>query len=830
MTRPARSGERDEPHDAPRPPDLRLIPAALASWAVVILALLGGPVLAAALTAAAALVAVVAGRRCYRGSAGRIAAGLLVASGAAAAAGLVAAAQLALVAGHPVRQAAASRSAATVQVVVSEEPAPIRSTGFAGRQSGVVALVVPARLLAAEIGDGRWNGGGRVVLITPPEGWSELVPGRTVIAQGLLEPADRPDLTVAVLRVRGPPELADDAPWWQRGAGTLRDGLRAASARLPDEPAALLPGLAVGDTSGMSPTTRDEFRTSGLSHLVAVSGMNVIIVCGAVLGLLWLLRVGPRGRAVGAGLALVGFVVLAGPSPSVLRAAVMGGVGLLALLLGRGRSALPALAAAVIALLLIDPALGIDPGFALSVLATTALVTLAPGWSSALRRRGVPPGVAEMLAVPAAAHVVTAPVIAGLSGQVSLVAVLANMLAAPVVAPATVLGVLAALTSPVSPAAAALLAGLARPPLDWLVAVAHRSAAVPGAALPWPGGPAGALLLMAVVVTMLVVLRSGRVRALAAAIIVGALVVLLPTRLAPPGWPAAGWAVVACDVGQGDAVVLATGQPGRAVLVDTGPEPGPIDDCLGRLGVTSLALVVLSHLHVDHVGGLEGALRGRSVAAVAVGPGREPGWALRRVERTATSHGVRLAALTGGQRLAWPGLSIDVLAPLQPPASVDPDDGTAVNDSSLVLRATTPAGTVLLTGDVELLGQSDLLTGSADLRADVLKVPHHGSRYSLPEFLAAVRPRVALVSVGAGNSYGHPSPSVLAALTAGGALVRRTDEAGDVAVVGDEDGPAVVARGDPRAAVSRRVRRGRPQSRPPPSRSGRARQPPRRAS
>jgi competence protein ComEC len=399
-----------------------------------------------------------------------------------------------------------------------------------------------------------------------------------------------------------------------------------------------------------------------------------------------------------------------------------------------------------------------------------------------------------------------------------------------VVAPATVLGVLAALVSPVSPTAAAALVGLARPPVDWLLAVAHRSSGIPGAALAWPAGTPGALRLVVVLLAFLLVLRSGRVRALAAAVVVGALVVLLPTRLAPPGWPATGWAVVACDVGQGDAVVLATGQPGRAVVVDTGPEPGPVDDCLGRLGVTSLALVVLSHLHVDHVGGLEGAVRDRAVAAVAVGPAREPAWALRRVERTATAHSVPLTALTAGQRLSWPGLSIDVLAPRQAPASIDPNDGTAVNDSSLVLRATTVVGTVLLTGDVELLGQSDLLTGSVDLHADVLKVPHHGSRYSVPAFLAAVRPRVALVSVGAGNRYGHPSAGVLAALVAGGSQVRRTDEAGDVAVVGDHDGPAVVARGQPRAAVSRRVRRGRPRLRPPPSRSGRARRPRRQAS
>ena len=235
----------------------------------------------------------------------------------------------------------------------------------------------------------------------------------------------------------------------------------------------------------------DDFRAAGLSHLTAVSGSNLAIVVGALLGLLRLVRADPR-LAAGLGVAAsVGFVVLARPSPSVLRAAVMGGVALLALALGRGRSAVPALAAAVLGLLFTDPALAADPGFALSVLATAALILIAPGWAAGLRHRGVPPGVAEALAVPAAACLATAPVIAGLSGGVSLVTVAANLLAVPAVAPATVLGVVAALVSPVSPPAAQLCARLAGPAADWLVAVADRAAAVPGRrrAVARPGRP-----------------------------------------------------------------------------------------------------------------------------------------------------------------------------------------------------------------------------------------------------------------------------------------------------------------------------------------------------
>ncbi|HSK61080.1 MAG TPA: competence protein ComEC, partial [Actinomycetospora sp.] len=160
-----------------------------------------------------------------------------------------------------------------------------------------------------------------------------------------------------------------------------------------------------------------------------------------------------------------------------------------------------------------------------------------------------------------------------------------------------------------------------------------------------------------------------------------------------------------------------------------------------------------------------------------------------------------------GTVLRWPGLVIEVLGPVRTPTRVDGEDGAAVNDTSVVLRAHTPVGRVLLPGDAELASQSSLLGTGDDLHAEILKVPHHGSRSSLPSFLTAARSSLALVSVGRGNTYGHPNPQVVGLLARNGALVRRTDESGDLAVISSVEpraGPSVVARGDPRPDPRRR--------------------------
>jgi competence protein ComEC len=533
---------------------------------------------------------------------------------------------------------------------------------------------------------------------------------------------------------------------------------------------------------------------------VSLGGTNCSILIGSAL--LVLRRFGVRPWICGAvgAFVLVVFVAVARPSPSVLRAALMAAIALAALASGRPRQALPSLSAALLALLVWDPELAGDAGFAMSVLATGALLLIAPQWADSLRRRRVPAGIAESVAVAAAAHLVTAPVIAAISGRVSLVAIPANVLAEPVVAIATILGFAAAVMSPLWLGPAALLAGLAGWPCRWLAWDANFFGGLHGAIVPWPGGVGGGLALATLAAGLLVVaLRAGPRRALAAAAVT-AVVVLIPVRSITSGWPAPNWIFVACDVGQGDALVLAAG-PHAAVEIDAGPDPVAVDRCLHDLAVTDIPLLIFSHYHLDHVGGISGVFHGRHVGQVLTGPLADPPSGVQLVRAALLAHGLQITTPAVGQSFDIGRIHLDVLAP----AVAFHNTRSDPNNSSLVLRATIDGKRILLPGDAEVEAQQSLLASGADLRADVLKVPHHGSAYSDPAFLAAVQAQVAVISVGLHNDYGHPSPLLLTEMARLGVPVRRTDRDGDVAVVDDNGSISTVVRGARASTVGLRV-------------------------
>ncbi|WP_395725061.1 DNA internalization-related competence protein ComEC/Rec2 [Nakamurella sp.] len=777
------------------PPDLRLVPGALALWVGTVVVLLGGPQLAWWIAGPATVG--VLGLFLIRPVGWTV--GLPVLTfliAAAAIAGLREGAR----SGDCVTLGAGQRSWAHLTGTVVGFPERVAS-GFGAGDGTVPAdrgarpdmqrWRVPIRVDTAEIAGRASTSTVGVTVMGTGDGWATLLPGQQIDTSGRLAAsmfAGRPSVSLAA---RDPPDVRDPAPAAYRLAGTVRSALHDTAGRLDGDAVGLLPGLVVGDTGGIDERLDTDAKATGISHLLAVSGSHFAVLCGFVIVVLR--RFGPRVAASGAAVTLVGLVILVGPEPSVLRAAVMGGVGVLALFSGRTRTSLPALAAAVILLLLLDSDLAVSAGFALSVLATGGLVLLAPLWSKAWQRRGLPAGWADLLAIPIAAQVVTMPVIVVMSGSVSIVGVLANLLVAPVVAPALVLGMLCALIGPWWPGAADMLAQVVAPLLNWIATVAHTLARWPQATVPWPATPVGATLLIAATVAIVVLLRRRWFRLFVVAGLAGVTVVLVPIGVVAPGWPVDGWLLVACEVGQGDALVLSTGEPGTAIVVDTGPDPGLVDGCLSRLGVGSIALIVLTHLHADHVDGLSGALDGRSVGMIAVGPGREPATAWREVNGLAAERGVPVTQFRPGDVASVGDATLAVLGPAGEFRGTDSDP----NNDSLVIMADLGGTRILLTGDIEIEAQQALLNAGVDLDADVLKAPHHGSSKLLERFVDQVSPEVAVIGVGADNDYGHPSPKALSLLDREGVrTVLRTDTQGDVAV-GRQDGDLVAAERGP---------------------------------
>ncbi|WP_404950140.1 ComEC/Rec2 family competence protein [Streptomyces sp. ARC12] len=821
---PSGSGASGTPRDAGAPggagsrregpTDLRLVPPALAVWtaAASTLGLPGRWVAAVAVACLVpAVVLLVAASRASREgrSAGRsrvVAAGgavLLCAAAGAAVAGL----HGADVRRGPVPGLAEEYARIDADVRVTSDPRTTRPA-VRGNHSAPALLLIDAEVMEVRTPNDTGTRVRTPVLLMVAAGdhrvdWQKLLPSTRLRLGGRLSPpAHEGERLAAVLRVddEGAPRITGPPTWIQRAAGELRAGLREATDDLDADARALLPGLVVGDTSRVPSDLHDAFKTTDLTHLLSVSGANLSILLfllvgppGSALsaerrGLAPLLGLSLRGTAlIGGGLTLA-FIVVCRPEPSVLRAAACGLITLLAIGTGRRRSLIPALAAAVVLLVLYDPWLARSYGFLLSVLATGALLTLAPRWSVALRARRVPGRLAEVLAAAAAAQAVCAPVVVVLASRVSLVAVPCNLLAEFAVAPATVLGFAALAVAPVAPPVAELLAGIASWPVGWIATVARKGADLPGAEAQWPGGWSGAALLAGLTVSaVLLAPRLARRPWICAA--AGLLLVLAVLRPVPltrimTGWPPPGWAFALCDVGQGDAMVLMAGE-GAGVVVDAGPDPRAVDRCLRDLAVTRVPLVVLTHFHADHVRGLPGVLRGRAVGAIQTTSLEAPPEQAAFVRRTAAAARVpTLRAVAGEHRRAGP-VDWRVLWPRPGPGGA----GTTVrepNDSSVTLRVRAAGGlTLLLLGDLEPLAQRELLRGrEASGPVDVLKVAHHGSAFQDAGLLHSVRPRLALISCGADNPYGHPSARTVGALRAAGARVLRTDTDGPIAVTG----------------------------------------------
>ncbi|TPW74488.1 ComEC/Rec2 family competence protein [Schumannella soli] len=607
--------------------------------------------------------------------------------------------------------------------------------------------------------------------------------GTTLEATARAAATDPGDDSAVLLFARGDPVVVGEPRGGDGLLDALRSRFREAAARLPGDGGQLLPGLAIGDTAELDAGLDDAMKVASLTHLTAVSGANCAVVVALVFGLLALLGASRLVRVLGSGIALLGFVALVTPEPSVVRAAVMAGIVLLTLALGRPVRGLPVLGAAVLVLVIADPGLARSYGFVLSVLATAGLLVLAPPLARRLER-WMPRFLALAIAVPLAAQLFCQPVLILLQPVLPLYGVPANLLTEPAAPIATVLGLAACLVLPVFPALGDLLCTLAWVPSAWIAAVARFAADLPAASVPWLDGALGAVLVVVVIVVALTAAFAQRgrgVRRIAAGILVIAGVATasgiggaaLAQQLGRP----ADWSVALCDVGQGDGTLLRSG--GEVALVDTGPDPELLADCLADLGVDRLSLVVLTHYDLDHVGGSD-AIVGRA-ERVMVGP--SDGADADRLDARLAAAGARVDQVSRGEHGRLGELAWEVLWP--PPRGVEPG-----NSASVTLSVRPVDGrdglSVLLLGDLGQTAQARMRGLAHPGRYDVVKVAHHGSADQDPELYRRIRARAGLIGVGE-NDYGHPTAKLLGILADVGTAALRSDQDGLVLLAGSGD-------------------------------------------
>jgi competence protein ComEC len=782
--------------------DLRLLPAAGATWLACALLIGGSP---HALVATAALAAVAAGALVVPiargGPRGGAAATACLALVAVVVVCVSCAAQMQQRGSGLLAELTADRATAVVVGVVRGEALPMVS-GWSGEQPRFRTVLAVDHVT----GRGRSGPAASGVLVLGGEAVRDLPYGARARLVGRLSPSEPGDEVSAVLVVAGegvsvitPPGPID------RTVNRIRGALLDVTDGLPADARGLVPGAAIGDTTRLPADLDRAMRDVSLTHITAVSGAHFAVLTVAVVGLTALLRLPRRARAGATACVMAGFVLLVHPEPSVVRAGVMGAISVAGMVLGRPSRAVPSLGAAVVVLLVLDPWLARSFGFVLSVLATGSIALLGP--PIAARLGMLPRWLAVAVAVPLAAQAVCAPVLVLLQPGVGLLAVPANVLAAPALVPATVLGVVGAVLAPWLP-------GLAWPVLQaaalatwWIAAVARTAAGLAGARADWPPGAGGAVALAVVTATGLALgLSMARwprwLRRLGALIALLSLLIVLAVRVVTPRAVPLDWEVTLCDVGQGDMLVLRSG-PSAGVVVDVGPDPSLADRCLDMLGVRRIDLLVLTHFHADHVGGLSGAMRGREVGQGVVSPLDRPAASAAAALAALAEAGipVRVGAVGGAPLGSGPvptragppaapvgsGVSGQVRwMVLSPVASVragaaEPS-GSQVNDASVVLLLETPAVTVLALGDAETGAQGDVarrFAASGRVRVDVVKVAHHGSR-AQSERLADLRPAFALIGVGRDNGYGHPAQETIRLYS--GAIVLATHECGDVAL------------------------------------------------
>ena len=556
----------------------------------------------------------------------------------------------------------------------------------------------------------------------------------------------------------------------------------------------VLLGMVLGDDEGVSPELVEDFRRSGLLHIMAVSGENVVLLCAMWSFVFALLGIHRLARTALLLPLVATYVLLTGASPSIVRAGVAGIFGLLAILASRPSDGWLLLLAPAAWLLTVNPNNLYDVSFQLSFAAVIGLLLLARPLTHAVRF--LPGPLPEQVGVTTAASLATAPVSVLTFGSASLVSVPANVAGGFVLGPIMFLGMLSLLLGFVGTWCSWPLNTVAGLFIGFLLAVARLFGGLPGAVYDWQGVSVRLLLVLGFLSELaalaLLASRAGaglatyvraparRVTLIAVtAALAAAIMLAAPAPVRPPAEPT----LTFLDVGEGAATLLQV-PDGPTVLVDAGP--APLASTLRRHAVRGIDLLILSHGHADHVAGLADVIGGMAVRRALLPQPPQPAEALDRIAAQLTSAGADVRRCVAPLAIAGRGWSVRVLPTSAPPGA---DGNQGENDCALVVLVKLGGQRVLLPGDAEgpVLAALDLPPCA------VVELPHHGSRggFDAAE-LGALAPRLAVISVGP-NSYGHPTAEMLDLLVNAGVPCARTDQHGEVAVSASARGLTVVA-------------------------------------
>ena len=678
-----------------------------------------------------------------------------------------------------------NRSTVTISAQVLEASKPAK--GFAGTEKFATKIrVFSAGPLQGRTGS--LSGGGQV------EG---LLSGSSIKAVVSLRPAFKndEDFSSNLKSLLSFSQSAEIDPLQQ-----LRNSFTNSLSGVSSDSAALVAGLTIGDDSQLSPEALENLKVVSLTHLSAVSGTNCAIVLA---GAAFLLNLLPIRRSVRLSLSfavIFGYLGLVGPEPSVLRASVMVGAVLVGFMLGRRVPPLEALSLAVVILLVYQPSLSMDFGFALSALATLGLLVLAPKLVEVLARK-MPLWLAVVVSVSLAAQIACLPVLLMLQPTIPVYSIAANVIAEPLVAPVTVIGLIACLVSPVLPGLASALCLVASVFTAFILFVADSFANAPSASISWIAGGAGIALAVILVVGFWIFLttKSAALKSLAGG--ASALITLSlfaqssSLALQRSDFYNGNYSIVNCDVGQADALVIRS--QGKVAVVDVGKENPAIDSCLTDLGINKIDLLVLTHYDLDHVGGTLGAITGREVVTALVTSFSDDRPGAEITQELLEAKGVPMVKSEKGMSGSLGDFQWLVLSPHRgaPEAQDSNDASTSMfwTNSQIALFTMADSGEraqLRIGSEYQSLLESDF--GS---KVVVVKVAHHGSADQAPEFYEEIAADIALISVGQDNSYGHPTKRTLDLLSRTGTRVLRTDEMGAIGLLETEAGLEVAIAG-----------------------------------